>query len=113
MMAKPRTRTYSPYSREAVQLLGQLVRQGRIEKQLTAQELSDRTGISRGLLQRIEKGDMNCQIGAYFEAAAIVGVQLFEVKSPRMSTQLEFTKDRLSLLPKYVRKSAGTLKDDF
>ena len=31
---------------------------------ITAQELADRAGISRGMLQRIEKGNLKCEIGA-------------------------------------------------
>ena len=51
---------------------------------MTAQDLADRAGISRGLLQRIEKGNLKCQIGAVFEAATLVGIKLFDadVKKP-------------------------------
>jgi ribosome-binding protein aMBF1 (putative translation factor) len=59
-------------------LLGALIREARNERKLTAQELADRAGISRGLLQRIEKGNLKCEIGAVFEAATIVGIKLFE-----------------------------------
>lgn len=30
---------------------------------MTAQEVAERAGISRGLLQRIEKGDPKCALG--------------------------------------------------
>ncbi len=65
-MAKPLSRTYSRYSRDAAELMGKLIRLGRTERKLTAQDLADRAGISRGLLQRIEKGDLKCEIGAVF-----------------------------------------------
>ena len=77
-MPKSITRTYSRYSRDAAALLGALIRQARNERKLTAQELADRAGISRGLLQRIEKGNLKCEIGAVFETAAIIGVKLFD-----------------------------------
>ena len=77
-MAKLPTRAYSHYSRDAVSLLGQLVRRARIERRITAAELAERAGLSRGLVQRIEKGDPGCAIGAVFEAAAVVGVRLFD-----------------------------------
>ena len=73
-MAKPDNRPYSRYSRDAAQLLGRLIRRARIEQGLTAEALAERAGISRGLVQRIERGEMGCAIGAVFEAAAIVGV---------------------------------------
>lgn len=72
-MPKSIKRTYSRYSRDATALLGGLIREARKERRLTAQELADRAGISRGLLQRIEKGDLKCEIGAVFEVASIVG----------------------------------------
>lgn len=54
---KPTDRPYSRHSREAMKLLGQLIRLARIERRLTAQELATRAGISRALLGRIERGD--------------------------------------------------------
>lgn len=59
---------------EGLALLGQLIRAGRIERKITAQELATRAGISRALLYRVEHGDPQCSIGAVFEAATIVGV---------------------------------------
>ena len=73
-MAKPATRAYSRYSREAAKMLGAAIRQNRIERHLTVAELAERADISRGLVQRIERGEMGCAIGAVFELAAIVGV---------------------------------------
>ena len=112
-MAKPLSRTYSRYSRDAAELMGKLIRLGRTERKLTAQDLADRAGISRGLLQRIEKGDLKCEIGAVFEVAAIVGVKLFDADGPTMTNHIERADDKLALLPKYVRKPAKAVKDDF
>jgi transcriptional regulator with XRE-family HTH domain len=77
-MTKPETKLIPRTSRDALKLLAQIVRRGRIERRLTTQELADRAGISRGLVQRIERGDPGCAIGAVFETAAIVGVRLFD-----------------------------------
>lgn len=112
-MPKSITRSYSRYSRNASALLGALIREARKERKMTAQELADRAGISRGLLQRIEKGDLKCEIGAAFEAASIVGVQLFEADENTLSTHLNQTKDKLALLPKSVRKKSRVANDDF
>lgn len=112
-MAKPTTRTYSRYSREAVELMGKLIRLGRKERKLTALDLADRAGISRGLLQRIEKGDPSCGIGAVFEVAALVGVKLFDLDNPSLISHVERTEDKLALLPKYVRKRTKVIDDDF
>lgn len=112
-MPKSITRTYSRYSRDATALLGGLIRTARKERKLTAQEVADRASISRGLLQRIEKGDLKCEIGAVFEAATIVGVRLFEADDRTLSEHLSQTRDKLALLPKSVRKKSRAVRDDF
>ena len=94
-------------------LLGQLIRRGRIERKLTAQELAERAGLSRGLVQRIEKGDPGCAIGAVFEAAAIVGVRLFDADQATLSNSIDANSTMLALLPKAVRTSRVEAKDDF
>lgn len=109
---KPDTRAYSSYSRDALLLLSQIIRRARIERKLTTQELADRAGISRGLVQRIERGDPGCAIGTVFETAAILGVRLFDVDQPTMAAHLSANTATLALLPKSVRRSER-VKDDF
>jgi transcriptional regulator with XRE-family HTH domain len=112
-MSKPATRTYSRFSREAAKLLGLTIRRGRIERGLTIGELAQRAGISPGLVQRIERGEMGSAIGAVFEAAAIVGVPLFEADQKALSTHLKMTERMLTLLPQAVRTPGKAVKDDF
>lgn len=113
-MVKPAKRTYSRYSLEALQLLGKMIKLARTERKLTAQDLAERAGISRGLLQRIEKGDPKCAIGAAFEVATIVGVKLFQIEGSTLSASLERVDDKLALLPKAViKKSMKVVRDDF
>ncbi len=112
-MPKSITRTYSHYNREAVVLFGALIREARNERKLTAQELADRAGISRGLLQRIEKGNLKCEIGAVFEVATIVGITLFEADGSALAKNLRQTKEKLALMPKSVRRKLKKVNDDF
>ena len=112
-MPKSIPRTYSRYSRDAAALLGGLIREARKERKLTAQEAADRAGISRGLLQRIEKGGLKCEIGAVFEVATIVGVKLFNADESTLRKHLRQTEDKLALLPKSVRKKSRAVHDDF
>ena len=112
-MPKPQHRAYSRYSLEALALLGQMIRAGRIERKITSEELASRTGISRTLLWRIEKGDPNCAIGAVFEAAAVAGVPLFETDKERLGAHRAFVEEMLRLLPKSARRPRRTIKDDF
>jgi transcriptional regulator with XRE-family HTH domain len=103
-MPKSIIRSYSRYSCNATALLGGLIRAARKERKLTGQEVADRAGISRGLLQRIEKGDLKCEIGAVFEVATILGVKLFDADESALSQHLNQTREKLALLPKSVRK---------
>jgi transcriptional regulator with XRE-family HTH domain len=112
-MAKPNTRPYSRYGLEAAELLGQLIHDARIERGLTVAEAAERAGISRGLVHRIENGETGCSIGAAFELAAIVGVPLFEAEPSTLTRYLETARNKLTLLPKRVRKSMMVVKDDF
>ena len=112
-MAKPAQRPYSRYSREAVGLLGQLIRQARIARKLTTIELAERADLSRGLVVRIEKGDPGCSIGAVFEAAAIVGVRLFDADQARMTDMVRTQAAALTLLPRSVRVPKTKVRDDF
>ena len=106
-------RTYSRYSREAVTLLGQLIRMGRIERKLAVDELAGRVGVSRDMMRRIEQGDPRCGIGLVFEAAAIVGVSLFESDRNRLTTLVADQEAKLRLLPKAIHPHRAEVKDDF
>lgn len=112
-MTKPNTRPYSRYALEASELLGLLIHDARTARGLTVAEAAERTGISRGLAHRIEKGEMGCSIGAVFELAAIVGVPLFAAEPETLSRHLAAARSKLTLLPKRVRTSSKAVKDDF
>ena len=112
-MPKVSARTYSRYSLEAMSLLGKLVRAARKERKMTAQEVANRAGISRGLLQRIEKGDPKCELGATFEVASIVGVKLFDAEMTSLNLHIRQTEAKLALLPKSVRRKVKVADDAF
>lgn len=112
-MSKPTNRSYSRYGQEAVRLLGLTIRQGRIERRLTLDELAERAGVSRGLVQRVERGDMGCAIGAVFEMATIVGVQLFGADQGLLTLHIAAAEKTLTLLPQSSRSVSKKVKDDF
>lgn len=112
-MAKPTQRSYSRYARDATELLGLMIRSARIERNLTIAEVAERAGISRGLVHRIEKGEMGSSIGATFELAAIVGLRLFEAKPTKLTQHLSIERDKATLLPQSVRTGTTRVKDDF
>ena len=108
-----RPRTYSPYAREACQLLGKLIQLGRKNKHWTTQDLADRAGITRVTLHKIEQGERTCAIGLVFEVAALVGVTLFESNDQRLSNQLNHLDDKLALLPKSIYPLKKAVDDEF
>ena len=112
-MPRSSTRAYSSYCRNAVALLGGMIRAARKERKMTAQDIADRAGISRGLLQRIESGNPRCELGVAFEVAAIVGIRLFDADENTLARQLNQTREMLALLPKSIRKNSRTVRDDF
>lgn len=112
-MPKPARRPQSRYALDALALLGQLIRRARIERKIAVNGLAERAGLSRGLVRRIEGGDPGCAIGAVFEAAAIVGVRLFDADQAALTGAIRASAATLTLLPKAVRASKIEAKDDF
>lgn len=109
----PKKRTYSPYAKEAAALLGHHIMLGRKERRMSEMDFSRRVGIARGTLRKIEKGEMNCEIGIVLEAAALAGVPLFDMSSYRsLAAAATQATDKLTLLPKRIRKPKD-VDDDF
>lgn len=112
-MSKPLARAHSRYTLNALALMGNQIRAGRIASNLTAEALAERAGVSRSLLQRIEKGDPGCTIGAVFEVATILGIPLFDADAKTLALRLNYSNEKQALLPKAVRPSGKVVKDDF
>ncbi len=106
-------KVFSNYPLESVSLLASLIRASRIENKLSTTEVAERAGISRSLLQRIEKGDPKCNIGAFFEVATIVGVKLFDADDTTLNKHIRRIEDKLTLLPKAIHKKKRKIDDDF
>jgi transcriptional regulator with XRE-family HTH domain len=108
-----RVRTYSPYTLEATQLLGEQVRLARRERRWSQQELAERAGITSRTLMKVEQGDPSVGLGPAFEVAALVGVPLFHSDRSRLSLDLDRTRARSALLPERVRATRDEVKDEF
>jgi len=108
-----RKRSYSRITRHALSLLGKLIRVRRTEREMTAQDLANRAGISRTTLYNIEKGEPGPEIGIVFEVATIVGVSLFEHDERTLQMHSAHLDEKLTLLPKSVRPSTKEVDDDF
>ena len=113
IMPATKKRTYARYTLESLALLGKMIRLGRKQRKMTESELAERLGIARSTLQRMEKGDPKVEIGLMFEAAAIVGVKLFDTDEKGIMALASRTDDRIALLPKHVYKTGKQVKDEF
>jgi transcriptional regulator with XRE-family HTH domain len=109
----PRKRSYSRVTRQALTMIGKLIRIGRAERGLTAQELADRAGISRTTLSSIEKGAPGPEIGIVFELASLTGVRLFDYDERTLQIHNSRLDEKLTLLPKSVRHTVKEVDDDF
>jgi len=97
---------------EAARLLGARVRLARRERRWTLQELADRVGVTHSTMRKVERGDLTVALGVAFEAAAVVGVPLFDEDRSRRSLEAGRIDDRLAVLPQLVRKPVE-VDDDF
>ena len=106
-------KTVSAYTNDAVKLLAAHIRSTRKQRGLTERDLADRIGASRDFVHRMERGDPACAIGSVFEAARVLNIQLFNMEPSRLSGAVRDLEDRLTLLPKSVRKKTRVIDDEF
>lgn len=102
--------SYSPWTVDAVTVLGRQITVERRQRRWTQANLAERAGISPGTLKAIEKGATNTSIGTVFEVAALLGIPLVGATegSPR-----ELIEARLALLPRRVDTPRGEVDDNF
>ncbi|WP_435626937.1 helix-turn-helix transcriptional regulator [Candidatus Ferrigenium straubiae] len=67
---------HSPFPSITKQLtaLGERLRDARLRRELTTVLFSERLGVSRDTLNRLEKGDPNIAIGTYMKALRVLGL---------------------------------------
>lgn len=108
-----RTRAYSRAVREAAELLGAQVREGRVGRRWTVRDLAERAGISTSTLLKVEQGDPTVSLGVAFDVATLVGVPLFDEDRSSLAEELTRRRDRLALLPRRVRERERDLGNEF
>jgi transcriptional regulator with XRE-family HTH domain len=88
------------------------VRLGRRQRRWTVAELAERVGVTEATMLKVEHGDPGVRLGIAFEAAALVGVPLFDEDRPRRVLEAERIQDRLAVLPQRIRQPLK-VDDDF
>ncbi len=102
----------SPLTSEAVKLLGASVRLGRRQRRWTVAELAERVGVTEATMLKVEHGNPGVRLGIAFEAAALVGVPLFDEDRSRRALEAGRIQDRLAILPQRMRQPLE-VDDDF
>ena len=105
--------TLSPMTRDAVDVVGQLVASERRRQRRTAADLAERAGISRDTLYRVERGDPAVAIGTALELLVLLGVPLFGTDADGLARQVASGRQLLALLPDRVRPHTRKPDDDF
>lgn len=113
-MPASRKQSFARYTLAALARIAQLIAIARKEQRITAQELADRLGVSRGMVHRLEAGSPKVDIGVAFEACTILGIPLLgEEDLGDMALRLDEGRKRLALLPAYARARTVDIADDF
>jgi len=84
----------------------------RKQRKLTETDLANRVGCSRDTIRAIEAGKPTVSVGYIFEAAFILGIDLFG-GTAEISHRLDTNRKHLQLLPKSVRAQMPEFRDDF
>ena len=63
-----------PKQQQILNLLGENIKLARKRRQLTQKLVSERTGISRVTLRKIEKGDPTVSLGHYLSVLSVLGL---------------------------------------
>ena len=59
---------------QALEKMGLRIKNARLRRNITAEEIADRAGISKGTLTSIEKGVATVSIGAYVSVLNVLGI---------------------------------------
>ncbi|NNN01937.1 MAG: helix-turn-helix transcriptional regulator [Acidimicrobiaceae bacterium] len=91
-------------SKDALGVLGNQIKIGRRRRGWTITDLAERLGIDPRTVSGIEAGSPSVSIGNVFNAAFLVGVDLFGLSGPELARARRAGEETLALLPANVRK---------
>ncbi|MDP2361490.1 MAG: helix-turn-helix transcriptional regulator [bacterium] len=70
----PKTSTTLPAQRRLLQALGGRLRQARLRRRLTAQQVAERAGMSRTTLRALERGETSVTLGVFLNVLHVLGL---------------------------------------
>lgn len=90
-------------SGDALHVLGNQIRQARIAKGWTVSDTAERLGVDHRTLRAAEQGSAKVAIGTVFNAAFLLGVDLFGLDQVGLAEARRRGEATLALLPSRVR----------
>lgn len=72
---KNKTNIILPKGKAILSEMGEQIKLARLRRKLTAEQVSERAGISRATLWSIEKGSDSVTMGAYFQVFFVLGLE--------------------------------------
>lgn len=108
-----RVHTFSRPTWDAASVLGGQIALARRERRWTSAELAERVGVSVRTISALEHGSPTVTIGIAFEAATLVGVNLFQEDPADMAALARRQQDQVALLPSRVRPRLEDDDDQF
>jgi transcriptional regulator with XRE-family HTH domain len=90
-------------SADALAVLGQQINEARLAKGWTVIDTASRLGVGPRTVRAMEKGSPGVSIGTVFNAAFLVGVNLFGLDPQALAEARRRGEDTLALLPSRVR----------
>ena len=103
---------FSRSTRFGLSLIATEIQLTRKKRKMTQLELATRVGCSRDTIRAMEVGKPTVAIAFVFEAAAMLGIELFD-STDETSRRVQHNRALLSLMPSSVRNRKPEFKDDF
>ena len=103
---------FSRITRHGLALIAAEIRLTRKRRKMTEADLATRVGCSRDTIRAIEAGKPTVAIAYVFEAAYVLGIDLFG-GSDEIGLRLTEIRAQLQLMPASVRARKPEFKDDF
>jgi transcriptional regulator with XRE-family HTH domain len=88
-------RSLLPSQQRTLASLGENIKYARLRRDLSAEQVAERAGISRNTLIKVEKGDEGVAMGYYFRVLAVLGLSkdmLLVAKDDELGRKLQDAK---------------------
>lgn len=103
---------FSRSTRFGLSLIATEIQLARKKRKMTQLELATRVGCSRDTIRAMEAGKPTVAIAFVFEAAAMLGIELFD-STDETTRRVQDNRALLRLMPLSVRNRKLEFKDDF